>query len=87
MSKFPIVDYDDRYFSDCEHSREELLDMQQKIMSLASSGSQDIAKDMRKVTDVNDKEIEICLRYAYSKGFVDKERINRLVYRYFAVSK
>ena len=87
MSKFPIVDYDDRYFSDCEHSREELLDMQQKIMSLISSGSQDIAKDVRKVTDVNDKEIKVCLRYAYSKGFVDKEIINRLVDRYFAVSK
>ena len=56
MSKFPIVDYDDRYFSDCEHSREELLDMQQKIMSLISSGSQDIAKDVRKVTDVNDRD-------------------------------
>ena len=39
---------------------------------------------MRKVTDVNDREIETCLRYAYSKGFVNKERINMLVYRHFA---
>ena len=88
MNKFPIVDYDDRYFLNCNHSREELLELQQKIMSLISSRSKDIAKDVSKITNVNDMEIKVCLRHAYLKGLVDKKRIDQRnnvpVYIYFA---
>lgn len=87
MNKFPIVDYDDRYFLDCDHSRADLLEMQQKIMSLISSGSKDIAKDVSKITNVNNVEIKVCLKYAYLKGLVDKEKIARCDDIYFTKSK
>ena len=77
MNKFPIVDYDDRYFLNCDHSRDELLEMQQKIMSLISSGSEDIAKDVSKITNVDNMEIKVCLHYAHLKGLVGEERIGR----------
>ncbi|MDE0265658.1 MAG: hypothetical protein OXK17_01310 [Thaumarchaeota archaeon] len=84
------MDYDDRYFLNCDYSREELLEMQQKIMSLISSGSKDIAKDVSKIINVNNTEIQACLHYAYSKGLVDKERIEGCgdvpAYVYFAKS-
>lgn len=84
-SKHPIFDYDDRYFSDCQYTKEELFELQNQIISLISKGSSDIEKDLK--TTINHKEIDLCLRKCYSKQLIKRERLsveNEVpVYRYY----
>lgn len=81
----PIINYDDRYFMDCPYSREELLELQNEILSMISLGSTDIRKDLK--TRINDKEIDLCLQKCYSKQLVKRERLgvenDVPIYRYF----
>jgi len=86
----PIFGYDDRYFLDCEYTEEELFELQNQILSIISSGSSDIRKEIK--TKINDKEIDIILRQCYSKQLVQRERLGvetndekrTPIYRYFA---
>ena len=73
--KIPIMDYDDRYFRECKYSKKDLFDMQEKILSMAACGSEDIGKDVGEITEVNDWEIQVCLRRAFSKGLVGRDRV------------
>ena len=86
----PIFDYDDRYFLDCEYTKEELFELQNQILPIMSSGSSDIRKEIK--TKINDKEIDTILRQCYSKQLVQRERLGvetnyekkTPIYRYFA---
>lgn len=81
----PIIDYDERYFADCNYTREELSELQNDILAVISSGSTDIRKDLK--TKIVDKEIDLCLRICYSKRLVKRERLGAEsdvpIYRYF----
>ena len=83
--KPPIFGYDDRYFLECENSREQLFELQNQILSIVSKGSSDIAQDLK--TAIDHKEIDLCLRACFSKKLVYRERIsveNQVpVYRYY----
>ncbi len=90
MDKFPIVDYDDRYFAHCKHNRAELEEEQKHILSIIHDGSSDILKDLD--SKIDEKEIDLILRDAYQKGLVKRERLGAKVitkyhkipiYRYF----
>lgn len=90
MKYFPIVDYDDRYFTHCKHNRAELYDEQKHILSIISNGSSDILKDLD--SKIDEKEIDLVLRDAYQKGLIKRERLGVKVitkfhkiplYRYF----
>lgn len=81
----PILDYDDRYFENCQYSREELFELQNQILSLIDRGSSDIEKDLK--TKINHKEIDLCLGKCYSKQLIKRERLgveNEVpIYRYY----
>ncbi len=81
----PIFDYDDRYFVNCQYTREESFELQNEILSIISSGSTDIRKDLK--TKINDKEIDGCLRKCFSKKLIQRERLgveNEIpIYQYY----
>jgi len=81
----PIFGYDDRYFKNCQYSREELFELQNQILFLIDEDSSDIEKDLK--TKFNHKEIDLCLRKCYSKQLIKRERLgveNEVpIYRYY----
>jgi len=81
----PILGYDDRYFLDCQYTKEELFELQNQILFLIDERSSDIEKDLK--TKINHKEIDLCLRKCYSKQLIKRERLgveNEVpVYRYY----
>lgn len=71
--KMPILDYDYRYFQNCQYTRKELFELQNEILFVVSLGSTDICKDLK--TKINDSKIDICLRECHSKQLVKQERL------------
>ena len=86
MPQYPVFEYDDRYFQDCEYTREELYKLQEKTIELMKT-SIDIKKDLRENTDFNDKEIDTCLSQFHKRGLLKNERIgiegDTPIYRYY----
>lgn len=86
MTKYPIFTFDDRYFQDCEYTRDELYQLQQKTIELMKI-SNDLKKDLKEQTKFNDKEIDTCLSQFDHRGLLKKERIridgDRPIYRYY----
>ena len=70
----PIFSYDDRYFSDCKYTREELYRLQEQILLIIRKGSSDIFQEVKKHTSVNDKEIDVCLRQSFHYGLIERKR-------------
>ena len=87
MTFSPVFDFDDRYFQDCEYTRAELYQLQQKTIELSKT-STDLKKDLKIQTKFNDKEIDTCLSQFYKKNLLKRERIrvemNRPIYRYYS---
>ena len=86
MARFPIFTFDDRYFQDCEYTREELYQLQQKTIELMKT-SVDLKKDLKEQTEFNDKEIDTCLSQFHHRGLLKSERVgivgDRPIYRYY----
>ena len=70
----PIFSYDDRYFSDCEHTKEELYRLQDQILLIIRKGSSDIFEDVKKNTSISDKEINTCLTQTFHYGLIERKR-------------
>ena len=70
----PIFSYDDRYFSDCKHTKAELYILQEQILSIIEKGSSDIFQDVKRLTDIDDKEIDVCLSQSFHYGLIERER-------------
>ncbi|WP_316506097.1 hypothetical protein [Nitrosopumilus sp.] len=88
MKNFPLVVYDEEsYFKNSKYKSEDLYDLQKKILVLIDQKSKDIGKDVYNETKIDDKEIQLCLRYAFQKNLVKRERVGRIkdvpLYRYF----
>ncbi len=86
----PIFDYDVRYFKRCNYSKYELFQLQNQILSIISSGSIDIHKDLK--TEIDELQIDLILRHCYHKKWIQRERLGVKVitkyhkipiYRYF----
>lgn len=86
MVTCPVFDFDDRYFLDCEYTRDELYQLQQKTIELSKT-SVDLKQDLKKQTKFNDKEIDTCLSQFYKRDLLKRERIrvniDRPIYRYY----
>ena len=86
MTKYPVFTFDDRYFQDCEYTREELYLLQQKTIELMKT-SKDLKKDLKEQTKFNDKEIDTCLSQFHHRGLLKQERIgieeDRPIYRHY----
>ena len=86
MTDHPVFTFDDRYFQDCEYTKEELYQLQQKTIELMKT-SADLKKDLKRQTKFNDKEIDTCLSQFHHRGLLNQERIgiegNRPIYRYY----
>ena len=74
MTKYPVFIFDDRFFQDCEYTREELYQLQQKTIELMKT-SNDLKKDLKKQTKFNDKEIDTCLSQFHHRGLLKQERV------------
>ena len=74
MKNFPLVDYDERYFSHSKHNAKELYDCQRKILTIIEKGSIDILKDLN--SKIDPKEIDLMLRDSFQMGLT-KKRKNR----------
>lgn len=70
----PIFSYDDRYFLDCKHTREELHKLQEQILLIIKKGSSDIFQDVKRQTSINDKEIDVCLSQSFHYGLIERKR-------------
>ena len=84
----PIFSYDDRYFLDCKHTKEELYVLQEQILSIIKKGSSDIFLDAKRHTNIDDKEIDVCLSQSFHYGLIERERgqsddKRHRVFRYF----
>ena len=81
----PILGYDDRYFENCQYTKEELFELQNQILFLIDEDSSDIEKDLK--LKIKHKEIDLCLRKCYSKQLIKRERLgveNEVpIYRYY----
>ena len=69
----PIFSYDDRYFSDCKHTKEELHLLQEQILSTVRKGSSDLFQDVKRQTSIDDKEINVCLSQSFHYGLIERE--------------
>ncbi len=70
----PIFDYDVRYFKRCNYSKYELFQLQNQILSIISSGSIDIHKDLK--TEIDELQIDLILRKCYHKKWIQRERLS-----------
>ena len=84
MSTVYFFEYDDRYFENTKHTREELYKLQSLIMTVKSS---DIGKEIESLGIYEKKEIDVCLRKYFAKNKINRERIRIQrdipIYRYF----
>ncbi len=69
----PIFDYDVRYFKRCKYSKYELFQLQNQILSIISSESTDIHKDLK--TEIDELQIDVILRECYRKKWIQRERL------------
>ena len=85
MTDIHVVEYDDRYFTNCKYTREQLYELQNQILSIITKGSLDIEKDLD--SKIIHKEIDTILRNCYKKKLVIRERLEVIdevpIYRYF----
>lgn len=79
----PIFSYDDRYFSDCRHTKEELYVLQEQILSIIRKGSSDIFLDAKRHTDIDDKEIDVCLSQSFHYGLIERYQSDDKRHRFF----
>lgn len=77
----PIFDYDDRYFQESPYTRDQLFEIQRKLLSLTNST--DLEKDMLLDSDVDITHIRFILDIAHKKGIINKIRIKPLHNHYF----
>lgn len=86
MAIIPVFDFDERYFQDCKYTREELYQLQEKVIELMKT-STDLKKDLKEKTIFNDKEIDTCLNQFHKRGLLKSEKItmneDKPIYRYY----
>lgn len=89
MTEQHFFQYDDRYFQNTKHTREELYKLQSLIMNTKSS---DIGKEIEQLGIYENHVIQTCLTMAAQQEIIKKERLGeetidgkrRPVYRYYA---
>ena len=63
IKKAPIFEYDERYFSDCNYTREELHHLQDQILKLREKNPNTVLYEIKKISNIEYKEIQTILDY------------------------